>query len=335
MAFPPHRSSQTPLRSPARLMTLATYILGSWLLLGCNMIKLHQDHVVNSLRSEGIQSHTISLTSGKMRYFSGGNGFPIVFIHGFGGNASQTWRTQMVHFSKSYRVFAPDIYWFGESQPNNKQVVGTPADQADAIAELLDRHGIAKAHVVGVSFGGYISLAFAIRHPQKVERLVAVDSAGIEPTTAEREKMMKAFAYAKGSLADLLIPKSTQDLEKFLSKVFYKPHPIPGFALEPTLKQIFWKNKEQREQIALFLTGNFIKAEQLKGIQKPTAVFWGQHDPLLLPSMGQRLAQSIPKAQFRIFKESGHMPMLEENKLFNAALSNFLQSPPLSATASR
>lgn len=293
---------------------------------GCNFIKMHQDHMEGQLRGSGIYARTIELSNGSMRYFSGGHGFPIMFVHGFGGDAAQTWKSQLHHFSKSYRVYAPDIYWFGDSLPKSPELTGNPFEQADAIAELLDRHGIARAHVVGVSFGGYISLAFALRHPQKVARLVVVDAAGLSPSAEEQERIKKAFAYANGNVPDLLIPQNTKHLRVFLDRVFYKSSGVPDFALDATLKQIFWKNKEQRTRIARYLSERFLLPEQLQALRMPTAVFWGKHDPLLLPTMGQRLARSIPQSQFYLFEQSGHMPMFEEPALFNQRLGAFLDA---------
>ncbi len=309
-------------------VSLGLVIGGMWAvgLSGCNFIKLHQDHLEGQLRGKGIHTHTIELSTGSMRYFCGGHGFPTVFVHGFGGDAAQTWRSQLDHFSKSYRVYAPDIYWFGDSLPKSPDLTGNPNEQADAIAELLERHGIARANIVGVSFGGYISLAFALRHPQKVARLVVVDAAGLSPSAEEQARMKAAFAYANGSVPDLLIPQNTKHLRVFLNKVFHKPSGIPDFALEATLKQIFWKNKAQRTRIAQYLSQHFLSPEQLQTIRIPTAVFWGKHDPLLLPSLGQRLARAIPQAQFHLFEQSAHMPMFEEPQRFNALLGQFLNA---------
>lgn len=293
---------------------------------GCSLMKFYEGQIIGSLGRRGIKEYKAKLSTGMIRYFSGGHGFPIVFIHGFGGDAAQTWRHQLKLFSKDYRVLAPDIYWFGESLPDPAHSITSPAEQADAIAELMDKQGIGKAHIAGVSFGGYIALRFAMRHPTKTATLSVVDAAGLAPTPEEERLVLEAFSYAKGDLPKLLIPETTEHLKLFLEKVSYKPYKVPGFMLESVLREIFWKNKDARTRIAQFLRKNFITLDELKALRMPTTVFWGEHDPLLRYSMGRRMAQAIPKATFIGFHKSAHMPMLEQPNEFNQAFAAFLSA---------
>ena len=304
---------------------LPLLLLFAFLFSGCTgLLRMHKNQLIGSLKGEGIQEEKANLSSGVMNFFHGGKGETIVFIHGFGGDAAQTWRHQLKHFNKSYRVIAPDIYWFGESLPRAPHQIVAPAEQADAIAELIEKQGIEKAHIVGVSFGGYIATRFAMRHPKKTITLSVVDAAGLRPTQEEQDKMKQTFSYAQGDLPKLLIPENTENLKLFLQKVSYKPTEVPGFMLQSVLEEIFWKNKAARTRIALYLTQNFIEPEELKQIQMPKAVFWGDHDPLLLLSLGQRLASYLPKALLFRFDRSAHMPMLEQPEEFNKILASFL-----------
>lgn len=294
---------------------------------GCSLVAMHRQQVVGALKGAGYEAQTTSLPAGKMHYFIGGKskgGTPLLLVHGFGADAADTWRHQMPTLGKQHRVFAPDLFWFGMSVPAPGRKISTPLAQAKALAALMDKHKCAKVDLVGVSFGGYVSLQFARTFPQRIRRLILVDAAGLSPTSSERAKMISHFAYAKGDLARLLMPADGKELNHFLKQVFFKPRSIPGFAAKEVLEELFWKNKAAKQRIARHLETHFLKPEQLKQIKATTLVVWGKHDRLLLPGMGQRLARGIPNAKLLVFEKSGHMPMLDQPKRFNNLLQGFL-----------
>ena len=300
----------------------------------CNALKTYRSMTISKLQKKGFTSHTIQLKTGKMFYFSGGNGFPLIFIHGFGFDAAETWKNQMMDFVGQYRVFAPDIFWFGKSIPSTK--MDTAAQQADALAELMDHHSLAKAHVVGISFGGFIALQFARRHPNKLARLVLVDAAGLHPTKEEEKKAAANFKYAKGDPIRLLIPKNEAELGKFLKGVFYKAPYIPGFVMDDILTTEFWKNKEAKARIIRKMRkGGLVPLKKFKEIKAKTLLIWGRHDRLLLPSMGKRMAKAIPGSKLVFLEKSGHCPMLEEPKKFSKLLTDFLDKRLPSPSSSK
>ncbi len=316
--FPPYRKWQ--------LLFLAVLLLASGIFLSnCSILKLHHDGIMSNLRKSWIKEYKAQLSMGEMNYLSGGNGFPIVFVHGFGAGAPQTWKDQLAVFAKTHRVLAPDLFWFGDSKPKPGQSIHTPDAQAKAIAELLDQHGLTRVHIAGVSFGGYISLKFALNYPTRVASLTLVDAAGLRLTKAEENQVKKTFPYSHGDVRKLLLPNNTKTLKKFLGKMLYKPPYMPEFALKEILEREFRKNKEAKTKIAYYLQHNFISLKQLKTIKVPTQVVWGKHDQLLPSSLGQRLAKSIPHAKFTIIPKSGHIPMLEQPKEFNKIFGQFLQ----------
>lgn len=290
----------------------------------CSPIQMVRGLVSTKLKLDKIKPHVADLPSGKMKYYSGGEGFPIIFIHGFGTNALENWGMFMGQFKKTNRVFAPDLYWFGKSRPKDAKTVGTPEEQADAIAEFMKFHHLRRAHIVGASFGGYVALAFALRHPQAVARLVIADGAGLEPTSAERKLITSTFSHVKGDLGKLLVPKSLQSLKMTLQKTAYKLPPIPDFVLCDMLKQSYKDNREQRVRLAKHLVKANIPLQKLRAIRHPTTIFWGRHDRLLPPTMGQRMANTIPHAKLFIFEKSGHVVMSEQPFLFQRRLKKAL-----------
>lgn len=294
----------------------------------CNAVSLQRRYVERRLRAEAIHDHTLDLPSGRLRFYSGGAGSPVLLVHGFGFSAVETWRHQLVALSRDHTVFAPDIYWFGGSEPRDRAAMDTAAQQADGLVELLDRLGLGRVDVVGVSFGGFIALELALRHPERVRRLALLDSAGIEPTAAEERAVSASFPYARGSVARLLIPESTAELRVFLDRVFYRAPYIPWFVMRQVLAE-FWRNREAKLRMAAHLSRQgFLSLDALSAIRAPALVLWGRHDRLLVPSLGARLAGAIPGARLVFLERSGHSPMLEQPEEVTRLLTTFLADPP-------
>lgn len=300
-------------------------LVGMGALSACSVVRFNHAQVRTYYASFSVTGHDIELSSGKLHYYDGGSGPPVLLIHGFAFGALETWEDQVPAFVRSHRVIVPDLYWFGESVP--RAPMDDAAEQAQALSELLARLGIAKSAVVGVSFGGYVALRLALSHPEQLEKLVLVDAAGLEPRPDERQKVAANFG-GKQHIADLLIPKSTDELDQLLTILFHKSRYIPKFVLREILLEEFWRNQDAKRRMCerMEKEGGFLSAEMLRSITAPTLLIWGKHDPLILPSMGERMAAAIPSSRIVYFESSNHSPMLEEFRRFNREVLGFLQA---------
>ena len=306
------------------LIVLAGIALGQ----ACNVVRWHRASVAKHFQELGLASKVVQLGSGTMHLFEGGRGIPLLLIHGFPMGALETWENQADAFVARFHLLTPDLFWFGASLPTDKAGMIPAAEQADATVELLRVANIEKAHVVGFSFGGYVALQLALRHPEVVDRLVLVDAAGLEPTEEERA-IVQANFDGVDDICQMLIPKDAETLRRFLSKLFYRPRWLPLLVMRQLLEDEFWKNKEAKERICRRLTsGGMLGPDDLGTLRVPALVLWGRHDPLLLPSMGERMARAIPGARLVFLEESGHQPMLEEPDRFNQVVLDFLGEKP-------
>lgn len=307
------------LRRPGALLALPV-------LLSCSVVDCNRRMTARSYERLGLSEGSVVVPAGKISYRRGGRGFPLLLIHGFGFGALETWEHQVGDFVKVYQLIAPDLLWFGGSAPSAglRERTDTAAEQADAIAALLDRLAVSKAHVVGVSFGGFVAIELARRHPRRIGRLVLVDPAGLQPTAAEQRQISANFGNP-AEIADVLIPKDVDGLKRFLDTIFHEPRWIPRFALKEILEKEFWKNKRAKRRILERLaSGGQLRSVELGAIRVETLVVWGRHDPLLLPSIGRRMVRALPRARLVMFDESGHSPMLEEPDRFNRVVLEFL-----------
>ena len=308
--------------SPFLYFTVAVFLVVS-----CNPVNWHRDRLKNNYADAGIKPATVRLTTGRMHVLHGGKGEPLLLIHGFGLGALETWEEQAEEFAGKYYVIAPDLYWFGKSQPDNPDYPAMAEDQAAAIGELLDVLKIDKVHVLGVSFGGYVALEFADLYPDRVDKLILVDAAGITPTAAEEKQIRRNFDNPQ-NLEKVLLPENVESFQWLLKKLFYKPRWIPDFALNQILEEDIMVNREAKARICRRLTlGPLMDISRINAIQAETLVAWGRHDVLLLPSMGERLAGAITHSKLVFFEKSGHTPMLEESEGFNRVVLEFLEHP--------
>jgi pimeloyl-ACP methyl ester carboxylesterase len=276
------------------------------------------------LAMERIKPHKETLSLGTMHYLRGGSGFPLVFVHGFGTHSLENWGPHMGSFRHSFQVYAPDLFWFGKSLPDKASTVGTPEQQADAIVALLRKQGVTKAHVVGASFGGYVALCMAIRHPGFVHKLVVSDSAGMAPTEMERASINKAFAHVGGDIRKLLVPSSIDLIRKSMPLMMYQPPPIPDFVLRDMLKSGL-KHQKAYARLASHLAKSSLSKAALRTIDSETLILWGKHDRLLPLTMGLRMSRAIPRSRFLLFHRSGHNVMGEEPFRYRKVLKQFLR----------
>lgn len=291
----------------------------------CSVIRFNRAQVRTDYARVSVVGHDLQLSSGRMHYYLGGKGPPVLLIHGFAFGALETWEDQVPVFIRSHRVIVPDLYWFGDSVPSVN--MDNAEQQAQALSELLTRLEIPKAAVVGVSFGGYVAMRLALTHPEQVEKLVLVDAAGMAPNAEERRQVTQNFG-GKQHIADLLIPKDTDELDQLLRILFHKSRYIPKFVLREILHEEFWRNQDAKRRMCEHMEspGGFLDSAELKSISAPTLLVWGRHDPLILPSMGERIAQAIANSRIIYFEHSNHSPMLEEFRRFNTEVLSFLRS---------
>ena len=291
---------------------------------GCNV--LHFNHFLLSRRMarSGIEQVKIQLPSGMLRCFIGGEGPPLLMLHGFALGAVENWSKQVPALSRDHRIIAPDLYWFGDSVPTRP--IDSAKAQAAAMVELLDALQIPRADVVGESFGGLIAIDLALLYPDRVDRVVVSDAAGMRPTREELDQIAKNFD-GQNRIEELLMPSTLENLKKLLERLVYRHKPpFPDWVLRQVIRELSLHRDEKKKLSESMLNEVFDVADLAK-ISARTLILWGRNDPLLLPSMGERMAKAIPGAELYIFEHASHSAMLETPSSFNEVVSAFLQGP--------
>lgn len=261
----------------------------------------------------------VTIYGNKIRYVEAGQpaGPVVILLHGLGGN-STNWAFTIPALTQKYRVLVPDQIGFGRSdKPLINYRIATYVDFLDAFYRELK---VDRAALVGNSMGGWVAAAYALAHPERVDRLVLVDAAGYAPP-------------ARFDLAALygLNPTTRAGMKELAALVFYDKKiylsdPAIDFLLTQRLTagdgytiQRLVETIARREDV---LDG------KLSALKRPTLIVWGRDDGLLpLAEFGERFHKEIAGSELLVMEQCGHVPMVEKASEFNAALNKFLSKP--------
>ncbi len=234
----------------------------------------------------GIREETVNLDGLAMRYYCAGRrGTPIVLIHGL-GNSAEVWAGVMPLLAREYLVYALDLPGFGMTPlaPEGTNI----ATHVLYLKRFLDALGYPRVTLVGNSLGGWIAARFAIEHPERVERLYLLNSAGLR-----RESM-----HLPGG-------DDRQEARQNLEHTWGFSLPIPGFILDAVVRN------SQTPAYAGFLN-TYDPREELEGVldrvQTPTTIIWGEQDHLLPIACARDLHAGIAGSELVLLPHVGHMP---------------------------
>jgi pimeloyl-ACP methyl ester carboxylesterase len=249
----------------------------------------------------------------KIHYLEAGSGPVVILLHGLGGSVAN-WAPTIAPLAQKYRVIVPDQIGFGKSdKPLLNYRVGTLVDFLDGFYKQV---GVQKASLVGNSLGGFTAAAFAIAHPEKVDKLVLVDAAGFAITGAMDPKVING-----------LNASTRQGVRDIISLVFYNKEQFSSdLAVDSFLASRVTAGDGYTIQrfIDSIAHGEDILDGKLGAIKQPTLIIWGREDGLTPLAMGQRFNKEIAGSRMFIIEKCGHVPQLEKAAEFNAGLLKFL-----------
>jgi pimeloyl-ACP methyl ester carboxylesterase len=259
----------------------------------------------------------------KLYYEETGRGTPVIFVHEFAGD-HRSWEPQLRHFGQRYRAIAFNARGYPPSDVPEPVSFYSQNRAADDIAAVLDQLGIARAHVVGLSMGGFATLHFGFRHADRALSLsICGCGYGADPDKREvfreegantvafiRAHGMPAFAerYAFGPTRVQYQNKDPRGFAEFLSQL--AEHSAVGSA-----------NTQlgvQRERPSLYDL-----VPQMEALDVPTLILTGDEDwPCLLP--GLLMKRHIATAGLAVMPNCGHGINLEDPDAFNRIVGDFL-----------
>ena len=252
--------------------------------------------------------------SHRLFYRTGGDGKPVILIHGIGAS-SQIWARNLDPLARNYQVYALDMIGFGRSERSRPAY--TVADHVNCLRDFMSHLKIEKTSLIGHSMGGLIALDFCLAYPEMVDKLILADSVAL----VNSKKSLTERLICTPMLGELsVIFRSKLILKTFMAKEFYY-HP------ERVTDEMLDSPMQADRAAVLKLTRTIPRTnrrEAIKGIKTPTLILWGDQDRVLPRAHALILQQLIPKSQCRIFKEAGHHPQIEAAEEFNQEVSRFL-----------
>lgn len=257
----------------------------------------------------------------ELYYEEQGQGFPIVFAHGYTGSHAD-WVSPMAALSERFRVLAMDHRGHGRSQaPAAASGYSIPIMVED-IGGLLERLGIGRCCLVGHSMGGFMALQFVLDHPEMVRALVLVD------TSSGEFERVPGFEELRARLDELARNEGMD--AAFEHNAAHNPMVRERFERHPELREI------SRQKMLHTSVDGYVYAwraiaqwppvtARLSEIRVPTLIFLGEEDtPFERPS--QILKEGIAGSKLVVIAGSGHSPHEEAPEAFNRPLLGFLET---------
>jgi len=256
-------------------------------------------------------------------YEEAGEGTPLVFVHEFAGEA-RSWHLQVRFFARRYRTIAYNARGYPPSDVPEDPKAYSQDQAVDDIRGLLDALGIRKAHICGLSMGGYATLHFGLRHPERALSLV-VAGAGYGSVPGDRERFrrdveetarrferdgMKAVAefYTKGPTRVQFKDKDPAGWQEFYD--MFCAQSARGHAL--TMRGV----QMSRPSVYELEAG-------MERMTVPTLIVTGDEDePCLEPALFMK--RKIRSSGLVVIPKAGHTVNLEDPEAFNRAVLDFL-----------
>lgn len=258
---------------------------------------------------------------------TGGDGAPVVLLHGGGPGASgiSNYSRNIDALAASYRVIVPDMPGYGRSTKyvDHSDPFGY---LADSIRGMLDEMGVQRAHLVGNSYGGAAALRLALDTPHRADKLVLMGPGGIGTTRGLPTPGLKSLlGYYAGEgpsrekLATFIRNYLVYDgpsVPDELIDLRYQASLDPQVVADPPLRRpsglrTLWRMDLTRDK-------------RLRRLTNPTLVLWGRDDKVNRPAGGPMLLNMMPNAELVMTSHTGHWMQWERAELFNELVSDFL-----------
>lgn len=267
------------------------------------------------LRMAGVSSEFVQVGPYRVHYFVGGQGQPLLLIHGLGSRA-EDWTPEIPDYVNSgFRVYAIDLLGCGRT--DHPDIAYTIEEQAEMVQGFLGAAHIEKADVIGWSMGGWVALKLALEHPESVGRLVLMDSAGLH--------------FETSLTPDVFEPRTIPQLNRLEGLLVTHPLRLPEFFDRALLRAMQKSFRVVHRTVVSMQTGKDALDGELERIRGPVLIVWGEQDTLIPPSVGERMHRAMPQSVIELFNGCGHIgPATCAGKIV-PRVNAFLHSEPAAA----
>ncbi len=267
----------------------------------------------------------------RIRYLQAGTeGYPVLLLHGGGLDAAGlSFQKTIPVLAKRHRVFAPDLPGFGQSDP--MPVTWRVEECVEFVGRLLDALGLKRANLVGVSMGGAFAVGFTLLAPERVERLVLVDSAGLGNEIPGgllsylrvQMPLLDELSWTALSVSRTLARRNLgaalmSQKEVFSEEVLDKYLRLARRAGAGTA----FRQLQRSEYQWSGMRTNYL--DRLTEIKVPTLLVHGMEDRIVPVTWAERAHRLIQNSTIELIPECGHLPPIEKAAVFNRLIRRFL-----------
>jgi len=254
------------------------------------------------------RSEVIEVRGVRTQLFKGGRGGPLLALHPeFGAGI---WAPYLDALAARFHILAPDHLGFGGSE--RPAWLDSIDDLVFHYVDLLDQLGIERTAIVGSSLGGWIAAAFAVAHPERVERLVLAAPAGVKLDGVPR------YDYFANPIEDVLahLFRDPTRAAQLLPTEFGTEVIVRGYHELTTLARLSWNPYLYDPKLQ----------QRLPRIRTPTLLIWGDDDAVLPPAYADLWATLLPFATLHRLPACGHLVAFEQADAFARLTIDFLSA---------
>jgi pimeloyl-ACP methyl ester carboxylesterase len=252
---------------------------------------------------------TIAVGGVDVHAWVGGQGPPLLVLHGAGGNRG--WTRWLGQVADRFTVWAPSHPGFGRS--GDAEWMEGIDDLARFYLWFIDVAGLGRPHLLGQSLGGWTAAEMASMSPGSIERLVLVAPVGLKPETGE---ILDIFYHSPAEMRTLTVHDPTAVPE--WDELFGRP-PTPA-ELETAERnremaaRLTWKPYMHNPRLGRFLGR----------VTNPTLIVWGRQDRIVPLECGEQYRRLLPNAALTVLEACGHSPPIEQPEVFARLVLDFL-----------
>jgi pimeloyl-ACP methyl ester carboxylesterase len=307
-------------------------------LVGCAVLAVLACRLIQAQELPQVKELTYNWRGYKIYYKTGGLTTraegkvapPVIFLHGF-GSSSFVWRQNLLPLAKEHKVVALDLLGFGKS--DKPAIEYSPDVWVNLVHEFARANGFPKVVLVGSDLGGLVAAEFALRFPEKTEKLILVNSLGVSCNLSRTQRLFfkpvigrasfRLF-FRKGYVGRVLrnsIYGNPQLVTDEVIEGYRRPFRSPG---APSAYRSVGKRMRQ-----------WRLGDRAKEIAVSTLIMWGENDRVTPLDDAVELDNLIPNATIVTVPGAGHYPQEESPQQFNTYLSRYLKRPSISPSAAR
>ena len=269
------------------------------------------------------ESRHVTVDGVNTHYVVAGDGAPLLLIHGLGASVA-TWRDNIGPLSEAFRVYAMDLPGHGDS--DKPDIDCAPETVLRFVVRFAESLNLERPAIIGNSVGGGLGLMMALRYPDKVSRLVLVDSVSLG-----REVSVYIRLVWVPVLGEVLESSRVGGPRFMLYKVFHDP----SFVTQELLDELYRSRDMPGAKEAVVrairrgvnlrgIRSRYVLVDELKHLEVPLMVAWGAQDQILPVSHAYRASEAAPQAFLHVFDQCGHWPHMEKAPAFNSLVLKFL-----------